>query len=269
MWCSFRKPVWKPCSKSCDPTFTPRAPTTRQKPCRNVPPRPAWVFAWPLSATLRITRLDHSSTPSARQRMTEPCFLVVRLGSLGDIVHTFPAVAALRESFPRAEIVWLTHPRWRELVESSALVSEIWETETRSLASVRDILARIRKKKFTAAIVYQGLWKSAVLPFLGRVPRRLGFSWHAVREFGVPLLYTDRIRSTNIHIADQNGELLRRVLRHWPYASCLGVADAGTGPVRTLRPRAQLPLSTGRSFGKGTCLAQSQCRDRLQAWRFA
>ena len=142
--------------------------------------------------------------------MTEPCFLVVRLGSLGDIVHTFPAVAALRESFPRAEIVWLTHPRWRELVESSALVSEIWETETRSLASVRDILARIRKKKFTAAIDYQGLWKSAVLPFLGRVPRRLGFSWHAVREFGVPLLYTERIRSTKIHIADQNGELSRR-----------------------------------------------------------
>src|SRR2546429_4470286 len=42
----------------------------------------------------------------------------------------------------------LTHPRWRELVVSSDLVSEIWETETRSLASVRDILARIRKKKF-------------------------------------------------------------------------------------------------------------------------
>ena len=73
--------------------------------------------------------------------MTEPCFLVVRLGSLGDIVHTFPAVAALRESFPKAEIVWLTHPRWRELVESSAQVSEIWEIETRSFASLRDVLA--------------------------------------------------------------------------------------------------------------------------------
>src|SRR5438046_7784565 len=113
--------------------------------------------------------------------MAEPCFLVVRLGSLGDIVHTFPAVAALRESFPRAEIVWLTHPRWRELVESSALVSEIWETETRSLASVRDILAGIRKKKFTAAIDYQGLWKSAEHPFRALGPRRLGCSGQALR----------------------------------------------------------------------------------------
>ena len=40
--------------------------------------------------------------------MPEPRFLVVRLGSLGDIVHTFPAVAALRESFPKVQIIWLT-----------------------------------------------------------------------------------------------------------------------------------------------------------------
>jgi len=139
--------------------------------------------------------------------MTEPRFLVARLGSLGDIVHTFPAVAALRGSFPKAEIVWLTHPRWKALVESSELATEIWEIETRSFRSVRDIVTRFRKTQFTSAIDYQGLWKSAALPFLGRVPRRIGFSSHSVREFGVPLLYTDRVRCTQAHIADQNGEL--------------------------------------------------------------
>lgn len=142
--------------------------------------------------------------------MTEPRFLVVRLGSLGDIVHTFPAVAALRESFPKAEIVWLTHPRWKALVESSELATEIWEIETRSYHSVRDMVARIRKRQFTAAIDYQGLWKSAALPFFGRVPRRIGFSSYSIREFGVPLLYTDRVSSKQAHIADQNGELSRR-----------------------------------------------------------
>ncbi len=139
--------------------------------------------------------------------MTEPRFLVVRLGSLGDIVHTFPAVAGLRESFPQSEIVWLTHPRWKALVESSELTTEIWEVETRSFESVRDILGRIRKEQFTTAIDYQGLWKSAALPFLGHVPRRIGFSSQSVREFGVPLLYTDRVQCSQAHIADQNGEL--------------------------------------------------------------
>ena len=141
--------------------------------------------------------------------MSEPRFLVVRLGSLGDIVHTFPAVAALRESFSYAQIVWLTHPRWNSLIESSGLATEIWETETRSYNSVRKVIGRVRKTHFTTAIDYQGLWKSAALPFLARVPRRIGFSSQTIREFGVPILYTDRVASTATHIADQNGELSR------------------------------------------------------------
>jgi len=160
--------------------------------------------------------------------MTEPRFLVVRLGSLGDIVHTFPAVAALRESFPKGEIVWLTHPRWKALVESSELPTETWEVERRAFGPVRDILARIRKRQFTAAIDYQGLWKSATLPFLGRVPRRIGFSAHSIREFGVPLLYTDRIRTTQAHIADQNGELTLRA-----------GARSGVGPFSLSVPSSQ------------------------------
>lgn len=143
--------------------------------------------------------------------MSEPRFLIVRLGSLGDIVHTFPAVAGLRESFPKSDIVWLTHPRWRVLVESSQLATEIWDVETRTYGSLRDTLARIRKGQFSAAIDYQGLWKSAALPFLGRVRRRVGFSRHTVREFGVPVLYTDRVRCRQRHIVEQNGELSQRV----------------------------------------------------------
>ena len=142
--------------------------------------------------------------------MTEPRFLVVRLGSLGDIVHTFPAVAALRASYPLAEIVWLTHPRWTDLVASSTLATEIWPVDSRDLSNVRAILAKIRAQSWRASIDYQGLWKSALLPFLGGVRKRIGFSSATVREFGVPLLYTDRVSPKTIHIADQNGELSLR-----------------------------------------------------------
>lgn len=142
--------------------------------------------------------------------MPEPRFLVVRLGSLGDIVHTFPAVAALRQTFPQAQITWLTHPRWEPLVRSTSLATEIWATETRSLSSIREILARIRKEKFSTAIDYQGLWKSAALPLFGGVPRRIGFSSQTIREWGVPILYTDRVRCLAEHIAEQNGELSQR-----------------------------------------------------------
>ena len=76
--------------------------------------------------------------------MAERRFLVVRLGSLGDIVHTFPAVAALRESFPAAEIIWLTHARYKLLVQSSGLASKIWTTETRAISSLMKTIREIR-----------------------------------------------------------------------------------------------------------------------------
>jgi len=142
--------------------------------------------------------------------MAERRFLVVRLGSLGDIVHTFPAVAALRESFPASEIVWLTHARYKELVQSSGLASRIWTTETRSMSLLMKTVREIRATAFDTAIDYQGLWKSASLPFLAGVKRRIGFSSESVREFGVPLLYTDRVRAASAHVADQNGELSKR-----------------------------------------------------------
>jgi lipopolysaccharide heptosyltransferase I len=142
--------------------------------------------------------------------MAERRFLVVRLGSLGDIVHTFPAVAALRETFPASEIIWLTHARYKTLVQSSGLASKIWTTETRSMSSLMKTIREIRDTSFDTTIDYQGLWKSASLPFLAGVKRRIGFSSESVREFGVPLLYTDRVRATSAHVADQNGELSKR-----------------------------------------------------------
>jgi heptosyltransferase I len=142
--------------------------------------------------------------------MAEAKLLVVRLGSLGDIVHTFPAVAALREAFPNGKIVWLTDKRWRGLVESSGLASEIWDLDTRSLGSISSMRRKVRAEEFGASIDYQGLWKSAAIPFLAGVHKRIGFSSETVREFGVPILYSDKVKVSGRHIAEQNGELSLR-----------------------------------------------------------
>ena len=173
--------------------------------------------------------------------MPEPRFLVLRLGSLGDIVHTFPAVAALRATFPAAEIVWLTHPRWKFLVESGALASEVWTVETRSLSSLREAIGRVRQASWDAAIDYQGLWKSAALPFFGGVKKRIGFSSQTIREFGVPLLYTDRVNATAVHIAEQNGELSLRA----------GAREA-TGPISLRVPPEDQAATRAQLQGLGT-----------------
>ncbi|HTP70154.1 MAG TPA: glycosyltransferase family 9 protein [Dongiaceae bacterium] len=142
--------------------------------------------------------------------MGDPRFAVVRLGSLGDIVHTFPAVAALRQSFPSALIVWLTHPRWVDLVAGSDLATEIWPVDSRDLSSVRLAIRKLRSHRWDAGIDYQGLWKAALLPFFGGIHRRIGFSSATVREYGVPVLYSDRVDAKCAHVAEQNGELSLR-----------------------------------------------------------
>src|SRR6516164_488286 len=42
--------------------------------------------------------------------------LVVRLSSMGDIIHTLPAVVALRQAFPDSLIGWAVEERWAELL---------------------------------------------------------------------------------------------------------------------------------------------------------
>jgi ADP-heptose:LPS heptosyltransferase len=184
--------------------------------------------------------------------MPEQRFVVVRLGSLGDIVHTFPAVAALRESFPNAEIVWITHPRWESLVESSGMASEIWPVDSRVLHSVGQTIRRIWRSPWDAAIDYQGLWKSALLPFLGGVQRRIGFSSKTIREFGVPILYTDSVECAAVHIAQQNGELSRRAgARNLTAPFHLRIAEAHQAEVRSYLQRAGIARYIVLSPGGG------------------
>ena len=48
--------------------------------------------------------------------------LVVRLGAMGDIIHTLPAVASLKHSFPGSRLTWVVEPRWAPLLEGNPFV---------------------------------------------------------------------------------------------------------------------------------------------------
>ena len=44
-------------------------------------------------------------------------FLIIRLSSLGDIIHTLPAFSALRKKFPQAMISWLVEEKGKEILD--------------------------------------------------------------------------------------------------------------------------------------------------------
>ena len=118
-------------------------------------------------------------------------FLIVRLGSLGDVIHGIPAVAALRARYPDARIDWVTDPRYLELVALVRGVDGRVPIDTRRVSRTLSVLGEMRRVHYDAAIDLQGLLKSAVLARAAGARRTLGFPPAHLRERMAGLFYTE------------------------------------------------------------------------------
>jgi heptosyltransferase I len=136
-------------------------------------------------------------------------FLLVRLGSLGDIVHALPAASALRDAYPQARIDWLVEPKWRRILEGNRDVNEIVTLDRGALSTIWSTVKTLRAKNYACAIDFQGLYKSALMPFAARIPRRIGFRESYAREGFAAKLYTETYNPAGAHKVDHNLTLAR------------------------------------------------------------
>jgi len=114
--------------------------------------------------------------------MAEPRLLAIRMGSLGDIVHTLPAVATLRDTFPRAHIDWLVEGKWTPLLDGNPDLNTVLPIDRKSWSSVAAVVRKLRAARYTTAIDFQGLYKSALLALASGAPQRIGFAKEFARE---------------------------------------------------------------------------------------
>lgn len=173
--------------------------------------------------------------------------LVIRLSSIGDIVHTLPAVAALAESLPEAEIAWAVERRYAELLEGNPHVPRVvpldtlgWRKRWTSAGTPREIageLGELRGFRADLAIDFQGLIKSAVLARLSGAPRRVGFGGQWLRESLARAFYTESVEARGrCHVVEENLALVERVgarpvaRQHWRFP--LPVSDEAAGRVK-------------------------------------
>jgi heptosyltransferase I len=125
-----------------------------------------------------------------------PKFLIVRLGSLGDVVHAIPAAAALRHAYPAARVDWMVDPRYVELLNLVESIDARIPVDPRALGrgSERRQLLRtlreLRNTRYDVVIDLQGLLKSAVLARAAGGRKTLGFPRAHLREPAARLLYT-------------------------------------------------------------------------------
>lgn len=159
---------------------------------------------------------DHLATPPES-------VLVVRLGAMGDVIHTLSAVTALRTALPDLRIGWIIETRWAELLCARKaprsgsrttlrpLVDFVHEVDTKiwrsSLfsKSTRQQIANVRKEvraqKYAVATDFQGAMKSALIARLSGARIVVGFA-HP-REVPAHFFYTRFVETADLHVIDQ------------------------------------------------------------------
>lgn len=167
-----------------------------------------------------------------------PRILVARLGAMGDVIQTLPAVADLRNRLPNARIAWAVESRWIPILDSNPHVDDVipvalrrWKNLANAPGSWRDAVhfARtLRAREFDLSIDFQGLLKSASLAGLSGARERTGFDRVLLREPLAEIAYTRRALTSRHHVVDRYRDL----------------AAFATGS--TASGRAEFPLPAGR-----------------------
>lgn len=138
--------------------------------------------------------------------------LIVRLGSLGDIIHAIPAAAAIRRAYPQAKIDWLVDMRHEDLLELVPAIDTRLAVRTTGAGSVVETVRDLRRRRYDIAIDLQGLLKSAVLTWLSGAKRVIGFPAPLLRERAARLFYTETYGDVAArHVIDKNLSILQAV----------------------------------------------------------
>lgn len=147
--------------------------------------------------------------------------LIVKLGAVGDCLHTLIAVRVLRERFPEATLGWVVETKSMEIVLGHPLLDHVhvWNRKQTSASlkeghplqargPVRRVVEEIRRIGYDVAIDFQNLFKSGYFAWKSGARRRIGF--HRLREGN--FLFTNvrvRPKPTEYHMVERYLALLR------------------------------------------------------------
>jgi lipopolysaccharide heptosyltransferase I len=139
--------------------------------------------------------------------------LIIRLSSIGDILHCTPVVSSLKAAWPKCRITWLVGEAAAELIKYNPYIDEIiiWSRENfekqlrkfaliRTYDSWRDLQKKLASKNFDMLLDIHGLFLTGVIASQVRTTRRIGMS--EAREFN-SLFMTEVAEPLSRHIVDR------------------------------------------------------------------
>ncbi len=114
--------------------------------------------------------------------------LIVKTSAIGDVIHTLPALNALRRKYPEARIDWLVEEAAADLVIGHAALDTVLVSRRKAWArdlkqgragaawrGFSDFVTRLRATEYDLLIDFQGLLKSGIFVGLARAKRKVGF----------------------------------------------------------------------------------------------
>lgn len=143
-----------------------------------------------------------------------PRILVVRLSAIGDVVRVLPAVQALREAHPNAQIDWAVERKSADVVEGHPALDRVlvFERPPGRIAAMRAFTRfcrRVRASRYDVVVDFHGIFKSGLLSRASGAPERHGFARPRGQE-GSPLAANRRVTLTSqdLNRVDENLQLI-------------------------------------------------------------
>jgi lipopolysaccharide heptosyltransferase I len=165
---------------------------------------------------------DASDHPAAQRNVQR--LLIVRLGAMGDIIHTLPAATALRLAFPHAVLGWVVEERWAELLctlptarsgrrsRQRPLVDRMhvvntakWRKAPLSIHTWQELGAvrsDLHAQRYDVAVDFQGAARSSLIARWSRAPVVYGVA--QPRENVASMFYTRQVIARGAHVVEQN-----------------------------------------------------------------
>lgn len=200
------------------------------------------------------------SLPASAPRFER--LLVVRLSAMGDVIHTLPAAAALRQAFPHATLGWLIEERWAELLctlrhpragrrsPQRPLVDCVhsvntaeWRREPFSFNTWQQMaagLSQLRGIQYDAAIDFQGAVRSALLGRWSAAPIVYGSA--QPRENVASMFYTRNVllKTQGTHVVEQALALVGAVVSSASVPTA--IISSAIVPTPTSEGRVEFPV---------------------------
>ncbi|MZH04765.1 MAG: lipopolysaccharide heptosyltransferase I [Nitrospinae bacterium] len=150
-------------------------------------------------------------------------FLIIKLSSLGDIVHALPTARTLRQEYPDAFIAWVVEERYQELLHENPDIDEIitlrtkfwrknWNRET--LKEILQTIKSLRQHKFDMAFDFHGLIKSGLVAMASGARIKVGFHKKNCKE-KISSVFTNKkgpAIGSGIHVVDMYLTLVQSAL---------------------------------------------------------